>query len=166
MISPRAVPVIAENDSNPLLLPTLSSILPIPVPAIADVHIVPTPRHTPPPSDNTPPATNQSTPDILHSLRDMVQEQFRAAYENIEAKLIDSLREHVRTSEQQYEENKEAIAIVSARADNIEQDIERHQFEIENLNDDIETHSGHINRIDEAISNLTHARAQPISPPD
>jgi predicted nucleic-acid-binding Zn-ribbon protein len=96
----------------------------------------------------------------------MVQEQFRAAYENIEAKLIDSLANHVRTSQQQHEENKEAIAVVSARADNIEQDIERHQFEIETLHDDIETHSGHINRIDEAIGNLTHARVQPINTPD
>jgi hypothetical protein len=166
MISPRAVPVIDENEANPLLLPSLPIILPFPVPAIAEAHAVPTPSLTPPPTGTSPPSGTQTTPDMLHSIKDMVREQFREAYENIEAKLIDSLTNHVRTSQQQYEENKEATAVVSARADNIEQDIERHQFEIESLNDDIETHSGHINRIDEAIGNLTHARVQPINTPD
>lgn len=155
MISPRPVPAMAEdvpNDNNPLLLPQ-------PVPTIADVHTDATARCTPPP---TAPPPAQSTPDLLHSLKDMVQEQFRTAYENIEQKLLGSIRDHVRTSEQQYEENKEGIAIVSARVDNVEQDIERHQFEIENISEDLETHSGHINRIDEALGVITHASNQPI----
>ena len=162
MISPRAVPAIDENtpSNNPVLHPTLPDNLPPPVPAIAEPGSTLRDNRSPP-----PPPTAPSTPDIVDSLKDMVQEQFRAAFENIERKMIESLSDHIRTSDQQYEENKEAIAIVSARADNIEQDIERHQFEIENLNDDAETISGHINRIDEALS-IINARAQPRNSPD
>ena len=158
MISPRPVPDIVHIDHgdsniNPLLLPE-------PVPVIVDVHTDTPARQTPPP--NSPLPLTQTTPDIVDSLKDMVQKQFRTAFDNIETKLIERIREHARTSDQQFSENKEAIAIVSARTDNNEQDIERHQFEIENISEDISTHIGHINRIDEALNVITHARDQPI----
>ena len=97
----------------------------------------------------------------MQSLRDMVQENFRAAYETLEVKILESISQYNAQATRQYEENKEpiavqyqAICVVNARVDNIEQDQERHQFEINELQQQLDTQEGHVNQLDEVHSTV------------
>ena len=149
MISPRPVPTIPEaedeDSSSDVLSPQEES------------HVEDTESGQ---QSNT---NNDITSNLatMQSLRDMVQENFRAAYETLEVKILESISQYNAQTTRQVEENKEAIVVqyqavgvVNARVDNIEQDQERHQFELNELQQQLDTQEGHVNRLDEALATV------------